>query len=332
MSTLNQIVRTGAAAYRRSNRASQLKSREATRQYRQQQKQDAILDAAEAVGQYDSYIAVLKTLHKDAADPVNWQQILSDPAPASPERKDNHEQTATHKLKSFKPSFIDNLLGAGPKKVKKLGTQVELARAKDDQQHRDALKQFEEEKLEHALLQKIAGVVLEKKTEGYKDALEYYQPFADISALGSKLDLDLRANNVTIHLQVNGADIIPDYVLSQTSTGKLSKKKMPVTRFQELYQDYVCSAALRVAREAFNLFPVGYVVVNATGNLFDSVTGHTGDKTLLSVVVTPEKLATLNFETIDPSDAMKNFHHHMKFSKSTGFAAVELIDATTLIL
>ncbi len=106
---------------------------------------------------------------------------------------------------------------------------------------------------------------------------------------------------------------------------------MPNTRFNELYQDYVCSCALRVAREVFAYLPVTYVVVNATDTLFDSVTGHEGLDAVLSVVITPEKLAQLNLETIDPSDSMQNFHHHMRFTKSGGFAAVEKINGKALI-
>lgn len=45
----------------------------------------------------------------------------------------------------------------------------------------------------------------------------------------------------------------------------------------------------------------------------------------LSVVFNREVLNGLNFEAIDPSDAMKNFRHNMKFMKTKGFSPVERI-------
>lgn len=75
-------MRASAAAYRRTERETQRKNREAARLYRQQQKQEEILNTAEAVQQYSNYVTVLKSTHKDVAEPVSWETILaSDPPP-----------------------------------------------------------------------------------------------------------------------------------------------------------------------------------------------------------------------------------------------------------
>jgi hypothetical protein len=44
---------------------------------------------------------------------------------------------------------------------------------------------------------------------------------------------------------------------------------------------------------------------------------------ILSVRIEKSRLETLNFETIDCSDAMQNFKHNMKFKKTKGFDPVE---------
>lgn len=332
MSSFNKFMRASAASYRRLERDQQRKSREAARLYRQQQKQEEISNAEQAVEEYNDYIDVLKSIHKETADVADWQSVLQSTPPATPSRKDHHEQHAQLKLQRFKPSVLDKLFGSGPRKKKRLELEVGAARLKDDKIHSEAMQQFENATNEHAFLQETVSGVLENDIEAYKAAFEYYDPFSDIAELGARVEIEFRKKNVTINLQVNSTEVIPDYILSQTSTGKLSRKKMPVSRFQELYQDYVCSAVLRLGREMLQLLPVSYVVVNANGALFDSGTGHTTDSTLVSAVITPEKLESLNFETLDPSDSMRNFHHNMKFSKTNGFSPVEKIDATTLIL
>lgn len=331
MSNLNKFMRASAASYRRSARNLKQSTKEAARQFREQMKDQNLVDAETAVQQYTNYVNVLKSVHKEAAEPVDWEVILNDPAPATPEKASAGEEAATRKLETYKPSGIDKLFGLGAGKKRRLEKAVDKARTADEQQYHASLKKFEQDTEEFAFLQKTAQGIMDKNIQAYKDAIEYYEPFSEISALGSKLDMEFRGENATVNLQVNGMDIIPDYVLSQTSTGKLSRKNMPVGKFHELYQDYVCSAVLRVAREVLAVLPLNYVVVNAIGTLFDSSTGHEGRHTLVSVVITPEKLATLNYNTLDPSDSMKNFHHHMKFAKTGGFSPVEKINAASLI-
>lgn len=331
MSNFNKFMRSSAALYRSQERAQQRRTREAARQYKIQQKEKEIVAATDAVEQYNEYVTVIKSMHKDATEKIDWQAMLNEAPPSAPARTDTHEKTAQQKLSTYTPSFLDKIFGSGPKKIKRLKQQVELAIQKDDAAHAQHLKKFEDQKEEYEFIQVTARGIAERDTQAYSDAIEYFEPYSDIAELGSNITLDFRPDHITLNLQVNSADVIPDYVLSQTSTGKLSKKKMPVSKFNELYQDYVCSGILRVARETLAYLPVSYVVVNACGNLFDSATGHQGEKTIVSVVITPEKLSVLNFDTLDPSDSMKNFHHQMQFSKSGGFSAVSPINAMALI-
>lgn len=101
---------------------------------------------------------------------------------------------------------------------------------------------------------------------------------------------------------------------------------MPKGRFYELYQDYVCSCILRVARELFALLPIEMVIIHAIGNLLNSKTGHLEDKPIISVATPRKTLETFNFEMLDPSDSMENFVHKMTFKKTKGFEAVEKLN------
>jgi len=130
---------------------------------------------------------------------------------------------------------------------------------------------------------------------------------------------------------VNNETVIPAYVLSQTARGQLSKKNMPVSKFNELYQDYICSCVLRIARESFAYLPINLVVINAVSDLFDSSIGKRQAQTVLSVCIYRNQLNHIHFDAIDPSDCMRNFKHNMKFGKTTGFAAVPPLEASSLM-
>ena len=49
-------------------------------------------------------------------------------------------------------------------------------------------------------------------------------------------------------------------------------------------------------------------------------------QTLVSALVFPDTLPRLNFDTLDPSDAMKNFKHTMSFTKTHGFKPVNPVE------
>ena len=105
---------------------------------------------------------------------------------------------------------------------------------------------------------------------------------------------------------------------------------MPKGEFNTLYQDYVCSCMLRVAAELFALLPIERALINAKDNLVNLKTGHVEEQTVVSAMVMRKTFETLNLNHIDPSDAMKNFLHNMRFKKTAGFDIVEALTFDTL--
>lgn len=158
------------------------------------------------------------------------------------------------------------------------------------------------------------------------DAIEHFKFLSSLSDLGTRFELNIFEDFIDIDLHVNCDDIIPKYVLSQTKTGKLSRKNMTKTMYYELYQDHICSAILRVAREIFAHLPVDRVRINALSKIVNSQTGHLEDSIILSVIIPRETLKTLNLKLIDPSDSMNNFIHTMSFRKTLGFKIVEKVE------
>jgi hypothetical protein len=108
---------------------------------------------------------------------------------------------------------------------------------------------------------------------------------------------------------------------------------MPKARFHEVYQDYVCACVLRVAREVFALLPTGTLLVTASADEVDPRTGQTTEQPVLSVAIPRAGMGRLDFDRLDPSDAMENFVHRgdFKASRTTGaFEPITPLSATDL--
>ena len=158
------------------------------------------------------------------------------------------------------------------------------------------------------------------------EVIDAIGPFREITDLGSRLAFNFDSSKeIEVSLDVNGKEVIPGEIKTVLKTGKLSVKKMPVTRFNELYQDYICGCALRIARELFALLPFEKVFVHAVGDILNTKTGYKESQPILSVLFTRETMETLNFENLDPSDCMENFVHNMEFKVRNGFEIVERI-------
>ena len=81
------------------------------------------------------------------------------------------------------------------------------------------------------------------------------------------------------------------------------------------YQDYVCSVAIRIARDIFALLPVQNVVVHATSDGND----------ILSVCFDKKTFSCLKFNFIDPSETINKFNHNMNFGND-GFGTIDRIE------
>ncbi len=284
----------------------------------------AIENARQAVSDYTNYVEVLQSVHKNCTEKVDWKAIKSEPKPIEPEISNSFETIAQKKLEYYKPSLLDKFFGSSRKKIERLQEEISKAKERDKKSNDINFEKFKTELKDWEELQQICDGVSNRDVESYKQAIEYFSPFSDIGELGSSLSISFSKNFIDVNLRVNSIEIIPDYVLAQTSTGKLSKKNMPKTKFNELYQDHVCSAVIRIAREIFAYLPVEKLRINALSNLLNSKTGHLEETPILSVIIPPETIEMLNLESIDPSDSMQNFVNNMKFNKTNGFTGVGL--------
>jgi hypothetical protein len=331
MTTLKGALRSYSAAVKRTERAHQKRAREAAHNFKQFQKQQDVQNVAMTVAQHNEYIDVLKSLHKDSSETLDWNEVKKTPPPLEEPATNKKEKQARQRLLSYTPSLFDKLFKNKEKKIKELTLALENAILLDRADHEKYLLEYKSALSDWRKLQKITEGIQSKSVTAYKDVIQYFEPFAEIKDLGAEITLTFEPTYIVIDLKVNTDEIIPKYNLTQTSTGKLSKKEAPLSKFNELYQDYVCSCVLRVAREIYAYIPVDFVVINAITKMLDPTSGHIVQTTILSVAIPPATLRNIKFDTVDPSDSMRNFVHHMKFSKSGGFGKVEKVDIDSII-
>lgn len=324
-------LRSIAAAQRAAERAAVRRQRELARQHKAYAKMVELEAAEYEVEVYENQIDVLASIHKDSTTPINWDSILTSPEPLPPPPTKHREREAAAALANYRPNFLDKLLRRVEDRRAALSRAVAEAKRADAAEHEAAMQRHESNLADWLDSRDLAGRVLAGESAAYLEVLQEMNPFEELGSLGSSVGFNVAGHSpVEVSVHVHAEDVIPKEVKSLTQSGKLSVKKMPIGRFYEVYQDYVAACMLRVAREVFSLLPVQAVVATALGEVLDTATGHLEERPILSVAMPRQSVDRINFETVDPSDALKNFLHRMDFKKTKGFAAVERIAPSEL--
>lgn len=320
-------MRSILAAQRQYERDVQRKRRELQKQQQKLAKMQELERAAYEVQVYENYIGILLSIHKECSDIWDWKLMLTSELPITPTKSHFHENSAQFELDKFKPRFFDTVLGRSESKREGFLRNIEEARNIDDNEYQEALKKYKEECTDLELADRI----LSGDMEAYLDAIKKTAPFDDIIELGSSIEFQVKSSSIIeVIFHVNGEEVIPPEAKYLLKSGKLSEKKLPKSKFYELYQDYVSSCVLRVARELFALLPIDIMICTTMGNILNTQTGYMEEKPIISVAIPQKTLDGLNFEMIDPSDSMKNFIHRMNFKKTKGFSAIVALKTTDL--
>ncbi|MGL4209515.1 MAG: hypothetical protein ACRCTY_09040 [Candidatus Adiutrix sp.] len=332
MTSFKNVIKSISTTMRRVEREQQRSAKKATKQFEEQLKNDNMTKAEQMVKDWAGYIESITSLHTISSTPINWGEIASQPKPSEPVFSAKNEEDANSKLKEFKPSFLnklifDKLLSRSTKKIKALEGDIEISKKCDQEAYGRAQNIYQKELAEWEYLQGIAQGVRSKDVSQYEKAILHFNSFSELAKIGSKMGFVFNENLVEVNLYVHCIDeMIPSSILSQTASGKLSKKQMSKSTFYKLYQDHVCSATLRVALEIFNHLPVPHVKVNCLANLINPQNGFLEEAPILSVIIPEKTLKMLNLETLVPSDSMTNFLHNMNFKKTGGFKSVEIVN------
>ncbi len=315
-------VRAIGAAARAAERDAKRHQRELAKQQKQYEKMQALQQAEYEVEVYKNHIEIIQSIHKECSNLIDWEIISKSQEPKIPSDLKSNEKSARSKADNYKPGFIDKILKREEKKKTLHSDNIASAIEEDKTEH---INNWKKELNDWKESVELAQLLLNGNKEAKIKAIEDLDPFSEISNLGSSLTISVNESNLidaTIH--IHGNDIVPSEVKSLLKSGKLSVKSMPKGKFNEIYQDYVCSCVLRVANELFSSIPDNMVIVTAVDELLSTKTGHLEKSPILSVCISRSTLESLNMNSIDPSDSMSNFIHNMSFKKTKGFEPVEL--------
>tara|TARA_B100000949_G_scaffold234894_1_gene255535 strand:+ start:1131 stop:2099 length:969 start_codon:yes stop_codon:yes gene_type:complete len=310
-------VRSIQAAARRAERESE-------RRYKAMQKEAIAADAAEAVASWTEHIENLKSLHHEIPRYLDWKAIAEVPPPREPAPDISSTRDAKAQLDAFKPKLLDRLRrGGSQRRRQRLVEAVEQAKEIDRARHRKKIEVYRKAYADWQSDRDMARKLLDRDPETLLAVIQENHSLTDAGLIGEQIRFRIDSD-VGIHaiLTTHGTDVVPDFRRKQLASGKLSETKMPRAEFNEIYQDYVASAAYRVAGELLSILPIDEVYVTCTSEMLNSTSGHLEYVPILSVRFVRATFEQLNLNRIDPSDALSNFVHVMSFKRTTGFSSI----------
>lgn len=328
-----QLMRAIEADTRRRERQSASAEREAMRRRRELAKREQEIAkyseqmrARHEAEQFANYLELLLSVHKDCGPVWDWPAIAHEPPPAHPVRLTQHEAAARAAMQAYKPGFLERLFGTDKRTVTGLKQAIVEAHKADDAAYMEAVQGHQEAYSAWSMRNTQAQHVLARDTRAYSTVLQLSGALDELKAFQIQITLAaMEPEAIAFTCSIMDDQMVPREEVKLTAAGKLSTKEIPAGRYWALYQDHVCSAAIRVARETFAVLPVSRVVVNIGPVKLNSSTGHREPVSYLAVHFTRDALSRINLADIDPSDSMRNFQHRMKFKKTTGFEPVEPI-------
>jgi hypothetical protein len=308
-----RISRELERAERRRMREAASQMRAARQMANAQQKMAEQHFAALAVEEFESTLAVLSTVHRECSGRVDWKQMLH----AQPHLDRSRSTHAQAMLQAFTPTLFERIFGS-VKRREDLERALAAALAYEASEWDRICAEVEEGR-------QLASRVLAGDTAAYNDAIKASGCLQELEELGcSPIGHWIDSQNAWTTVKVGGPDIVPNEAKALTASGKLSTKRVPAGKQNEIYQDFVCGVALRIARELTAVLPIRGVLCDVQGPVFDATTGHTVDAVILSVYCPAERLISggVNFTRVDASDLISTFMHAMKLVKTKGFQPV----------
>lgn len=318
-------IRSIGAAVRTAERNAKRRQRELEKQAMAVQKMEALERARFEVSKYENELEVITTLHNDMSG-CHMSQLENLEEPIEPIYHKTEELKARQVLSDFKPGIFSKVFGTGDKKVSQLKNKIELAIEKDKQTYNLSMESWKIEKKKFKDFTILLSDIHSYDRSAVQTWIELAKPFEELESLGTKVHIDFIEKRLLAEITSNPIEIIPEVTKSLLKSGKLSEKKTSVSKRNEQHQDYIASESLKTARELFAILPYKEIIINSNVKMLNKATGYYEHAMVLSVFYVRETIEHINYDLIDPSDAITNFVHHMNFKKTRGFEKVDQIE------
>ncbi|MCW8138203.1 MAG: hypothetical protein KIT58_04790 [Planctomycetota bacterium] len=283
----------------------------------------------------EAHLDELTSVHRECVEPVNWRALAAQPAPSKPSGPapvdPRRSEAAKKALRSYRPGFFERMLGLTSRKVQ-LELRVAKALAAEAAEEAEArerhlleVRAWEEAMEDWRDARELAEQVLKGDVDAYGEAIRSTECLAELAAtLGTdELRVDITSERAELTLTADESTLVPLEQKTLSARGAVSSKKLPAARRTEIYQDYVCGAALRAAREVMAVTPLEAVLVHVEAPMLDTSSGNMKLRTILSVLCTRRELDPVNWDLVDASDLVETLEHRMKLTRGKGFVPVE---------
>ncbi len=289
-------------------REAKSRQRELQRQLKEAAKLSNLEQARLEVETYENSLDVLLSLHKEQTDAMDWLSITATLPPVPPCRQRYNE------LKTRQRLAILTM-------VKNAEVSIELAKQQDEREYQECLESYNADYAEWSKMLSLARRILNSDSDAYIEAVEKLNPFSELDGIGSSFQITSHNPRLLeVMLRTHGRQAIPAEQKFLTASGKVSVKAISKSRFVEIYQDYICSCVLRVARELFALLPIETLLISSSAETLDTTTGQAVERQFLSVAISRDVITSINFNMIDPSDSILSMPHRgdLRTSRKTG--------------
>jgi hypothetical protein len=330
MTSQTRVLDSRSAEQRRIDREQQQRHNDLLKRQKHLKELQAQQRAALDVSAYEHQIRTLTSLHKECGERWDWLRVRSILPPTLPEYSNQLELTQRQEEAQHQPRLIDRLFGRHDAMRASAQQAIDMAIEADRARHASAMRDYEAARSEWKALQRIADGVLRGDVLAFKEALDELRPLQGISELGRSVKVEVHPPYADVMIALHNIDHMPTDTKSMLRTGKVSVKKKSAANLNELYQAHCCSCLLRAARELFAALPFDYVYANGSTELLNPRTGHQELAVIVSVRIPRATFETLDFESVDPVEVMRNFEHRMRFVKARGFGTVDKLNQLTI--
>jgi hypothetical protein len=285
-------------------------------------------DPSGRVDAYNVHMHHITSVHTKVNEAMDWVSLSALPDPPEPPPVRTKTERAQASLDSFAPSLMDYVFFRAERLRNDLEIAVDKATVADAQANDANRKQWETEMSQANRIRSLAKAVLAGDERAWKHVIENVDPLGALSGIAQSANVEWESTeHADITLLLTTEDVVPEMVLSLTKRGLLSEKAMAQKKRWEIYEDVICGAAIRAAREIFHALPFKSVAVHCTTAGIDSETGHNADLTVLSVHYPRAEFLALGFDRLDPSDSLRRFKHNKDFKRGEGFRPVDRVRA-----
>jgi hypothetical protein len=267
------------------------------------------------------------TVHASSTTQIlDWHDIANQPPPVAPEYVPRHEYSARRALAEFKPSLFVTALGLAERKHQRLIRSVGEGKRKDEEEFEKNQKTYEKTLVAWEEEVRFASALISGNKRLLIDLVERKNPFESIPEIGKEVYVSLSSEAV-LHAEVTVHDIkiVPEEHLALLKSGRVSVRKMSLSRRLTIYREYVCSVVVRVAVELLKLLPLDTCIVTVKASSTGLLAEEEDRQPIVSAYITRRTLFSFELKSANAVAIVKHFAHNMKFDKSKGFRGVQLV-------